>query len=313
MDFQVTAGSATYLPKELINEVIDLIVEKTKVAKLIDNRGQFTRLKNEGTFPILDAADEDKVFLVESTADITTLAENSFNIMHPDLKPRELGTYFYLKRAHIKQYSELDLENLYKRKLSEAMGNQVEKICLAGTDGVGAATAAIRIADGIYTIASDAAKCAATKVTFTTNQTQHVLNAVIDGKEGLENYADEDYADDLYIFAGKTFYSGCKKNADKDIIGFDYGEVPELGLKRVPHLDGTPVITRSNISDANAVLVNIKGARAGIRDDVDLDIDWVGKRRAYLNIITYWFDFVWAYLNNSGTNEGLILLEKVAS
>lgn len=313
MNFVIPKGAGSNLPNDMVNEIIDLITEKSRVLTMIAQRGNGYKITNEGTFPVISAADEDKVYLIENTDDITTLTENSFNITHPDLLPRELGTYFYLKKAQIRQYSELQLEELYKRKLTVATGKQAEKIVLAGTDGTGAATAAIRIADGIYTIACDASKCAATKVTYATKQTQEIVNAVIDAKAAVDNYADEEYADDLVIFAGKNFFYGSKKNADKDIIGFDYDTVPSLGLKKVPHIDGTPVFKRSNIGDDNAVLCNIKGARTGFRTDMELDVAWKAERRAYLNIVVYWFDFVWAFLNSSSKSEGLCKIEYAGS
>lgn len=313
MDFLVPAGSATNLPKEMVDEVMTLITEKSKVYKLIVNRGQAYELKNEGTIPVLSEANEDRVYLADGTDDITTLTENSFDINSPDLVVRELASYFYLKKKHQKQYTEIQLEKVYKDKLSTAMAKKLDKIILVGDTSGAGATNADTIADGIHTIAADATLCSATAVTYTTSQTQDIINAVIDGKGNMGAYADEEYADDLFLFASQTFYSSAKKNADKDIIGFDYDDVPELGLRKVPHIDGVPVLRRTNITGEQAVLNNISGARVGYLENIEVDVQWKSERRAWLNVITYWFDFVWAFVNSSSKNEGICLISKSSS
>ena len=40
MDFLIPAGSATNLPKEVIDEVVNLAVEKSKLYQMIEKRDQ---------------------------------------------------------------------------------------------------------------------------------------------------------------------------------------------------------------------------------------------------------------------------------
>lgn len=311
MDFLIPAGGATNLPKELIEEVIQLAEQKSKVYQLIKNRGHNFELLNEGTLPVIGLADEDKVYLTENTTDVTTLSENTFDIKHPDLRPRELGTHAYMKKKHVQQYSALQLENLFKEKLATALAKQVEKITLVGDTSAVGATNPLTIADGIVTIAGDATKAAATPVTYTTSQTQDILNAVIDAKENIGEYSSEDFANDLFIYASSDFYGAVKKNADRDIIGFSIEPVEELGLRSVVHLDGVPVFKRTQLTGEQAVLANMRGAAAGFYgDQMSVDMQWKAELRAYLMVLTFWYDFVWGFVNSSSKLEGIVKISK---
>lgn len=311
MDFLIPAGSATNLPKEMIDEVVNLAIEKAKLYKLIANRDQNKEIVNEGTLPVLGAADVTKVFYVQGTADITDLAEQAFDIITPDLVPKELGNYFYLKAKHIKQYTTLDAEAVYKNKLAEAMSRVVDKIVTSG-DTTATGTSALQVGNGLYTIAAGGAGvCNTTPQSFATSNAQTILNTVTDGIEELGEYGSEDYADDLFILGSSTFMSSVRKSADRDYIGYSIEPCEELGLKKCVHLHGIPVLRRTNISGEKAVLFNARGAYAGYYgDQMAVDVSWKPARRSYLSVLTFWFDFQWAFLDSSAKADGLVLIQK---
>jgi hypothetical protein len=308
MDFVIPAGSATNLPKEMVDAIVKEAVEKSIVLKLIDKRSQLIEVANEKTLPVLGAADVSKVYRLDTTSDITTLTENDFSIKTPDLEPIEMGTYIRLKRKQAEQYPALQLDNLFKGMISEAIARSGDRIAIIGDTGAVGATNALSIADGIATLAEN--DCANSPVEYSTSNAQAVLDAVAEGLNDMGLYGDEEYLPDLVLFASPDFKTACQKSADKDVIGYEIADYAPLGLRNVIFLHGVPVIKRSNITGEKAVLTNLRGAYAGYYGNLEVDVQHEAGRRGDLLVITYWFDFEWALKNNSSDAEGMIVIQK---
>ncbi len=311
MDFVIPAGSAANLPKELVNKIVEDAVEKSLILKMADARDQLIEIVNEGTIPVIGEEDLDKVYRIDNTADITDLTEMSFDIKSPDLAPVEMGTYIYLKKKQVAQYPELKLDQLFRNKIARAIARTADKVALKG-DTDESATDPLSIADGIEKLALTA-NCANAPVEYTSSNSQSVLDAVAEAQEDLGVYGEQEMIEDLVIFASSAFVASAKTSADKNIIGFSIEDVPALGLKRVVHIHGIPVIRRLNISGEKAVLANIKGAFAGYYGNIEVDVEHKAGRRADLLVVTYWFDYVWALVNGSGKSEGLVTIQKASS
>ena len=312
MDFLIPAGSATSLPKELVDKIVHDAIEKSLILRMVDSRDQMIEIVNEGTIPVIGEEDLDKVYRIDNTADITTLNEMSFDIKSPDLEPVELGTYLHLKKKQIAQYPELKLDTLFRNKISRAIARTADKISLKGDITTVGATAPLGIADGIEKLANSA-NAANSPVEYSTSNSQNVLDAVAEAQQDLGVYGADEEIEDLFMFASSDFVTASKKSADKNMIGYDVEDVPSLGLKKVVHIHGIPVIRRLNITGEKAILGNIKGAFAGYYGNVEVDVEHKAGRRADLLVVTFWFDFVWAYINGSNKSEGLITIQKASS
>ena len=310
MDFLIPAGSSANLPKELVDEIVKLAIEKSIVVKLLKNRNRYIEVVNEATVPAVGAFDLDYVYRTQGTDDITDLTENSFSIKHPDLNPQEIGTYTYLKKKQIAQYKKLELENLFKNGIATAIGRVEDKLALAGTYSASPGTDALKIADGIVTIAEDATKCALTPVTYSTSTSQNIVDAVNDALAELDAYAEDEELNNLVIFCSKDFWKASKKSADKDIIGFDLEVVPELGTTKRPLIHGVPLIKRSAITGEKAVLVNLKSMFLGYYGNIAVEVDYKVERSSYLYVIKHWIDFKIGTINSNDKAEGLILIQK---
>lgn len=312
MDFVIPAGSAANLPKELVNKIVDLAVEKSIMLQLTKNRDQMIEVVNEGTVPVIGEEDLDKVYRIDGTTDITTLTEMDFDIQSPDLFPVEFGTFIYLKRKQVEQYPELKLDSLFQNKISRAIARTADKISIVGDTGAVGATNPLTIADGISTIAGDAAKCATTALTYTSSNAQGVLDVVAQAKNDIGVYGDAEFAKDLYIFCSADFETACRKSANKNYVGLEIKKAAELGLEEVVHLHGIPVIKRANISGEKAILANIRGAFTGFYGKLEVDIEHKAGRRADLLVITYWFDYKWTLLNSSAKALGMVEISKTS-
>lgn len=312
MDFVIPAGSATNLPKELVNKIVEDAIEKSLVLKLVDSRDQLIEIANEGTIPVIGEEDLDKVYRIDNTADITTLGEMSFDIKSPDLEPVELGTYIYLKKKQVEQYPELKLDQLFRNKISRAIARTADKIALKGDTTAVGSTNPLNVADGVEKLALTA-NCANAPVEYTTSNSQNVLDAVAEAQNDLGVYGADEAIEDLVIFASSDFVSAAKKSADKNMVGYEIMDVPALGLRQVVHVHGIPVIRRLNITGEKAVLANMKGAFAGYYGNIEVDVEHKAGRRADLLVVTYWFDFVWAFVNGSNKSEGLVTIQKASS
>lgn len=312
MDFLIPAGSAVNLPKELVNKIVEDAIEKSLVLRLVDARDQMIEIVNEGTIPVIGEEDLDKVYRIDNTADITTLNEMAFDIKSPDLEPVELGTYIYLKKKQVAQYAELQLDKLFRNKISRAIARTADKIALKGDTNAAGATNPLNIADGIEKLALEA-NCANAPVEYTTSNAQNVLDAVAEAQNDLGVYGADESIEDLVIFASAAFVTAAKKSADKNMIGYEIMDVPTLGLKQVVHIHGIPVIRRLNMTGEKAVLANVKGAFAGYYGNIEVDVEHKAGRRADLLVVTYWFDFVWAFINGSNKSEGLVTIQKANS
>jgi hypothetical protein len=312
MDFLIPAGSATNLPKELVNKIVEDAIEKSLVLKLVDARDQLIEIANEGTIPVIGEEDLDKVYRIDNTADITELTEMAFDIKSPDLEPVELGTYIYLKKKQVEQYPELKLDQLFRNKISRAIARTADKIALKGdTDAVGV-TNPLNISDGIEKLAL-MANCANAPVEYTASNSQNVLDAVAEAQNDLGVYGADEAIEDLVIFASSDFVSAAKKSADKNMVGYEIMDVPALGLRQVVHVHGIPVIRRLNITGEKAILANMKGQFAGYYGNIEVDVEHKAGRRADLLVVTYWFDTVWAFVNGSNKSEGLVTIQKASS
>lgn len=307
MDFLIPAGSATNLPKELVNKIVEEAIESSVILKMVNSRGQMIEIVNEGTVPVIGEEDLDKVYRIDNTADITTLNEMAFDIKSPDLAPVELGTYIYLKAKQVKQYPTLQLETLFRNKISRAIARTADKIALKGDTGASGATNPLTITDGIEVLCEDAA---ATTVEYTTSNAQNILDAAAEAENNLGVYGEEESKEDLVYFASPNFLAAAKKSADKNIIGYDIDDVPALGLKNVVHLHGVPVIKRMLLTGEKAILTNISGAFAGYYGNIEVDVEHKAGRRADLLVVTYWFDFKWALTDGSDKNMGLCVVQK---
>jgi hypothetical protein len=312
MDFVIPAGSATNLPKELVDKIVHDAIEKSLVLRMVDSRDQLIEIVNEGTIPVIGEEDLDKVYRIDNTADITTLTEMSFDIKSPDLEPVELGTYIYLKKKQVAQYPELKLDQLFRNKISRAIARTADKIALKGDTGAAGATNTLTIADGIEKLANTA-NAANSPVEYTTSNAQNILDAVAEAQNDLGVYGSEEDVEDLVLLGSADFVTAAKKSADKDMVGYDIDDVPALGLRRVVHIHGIPLIRRLNITGEKAILANMKGAFAGYYGNIEVDVEHKAGRRADLLVVTYWFDFVWAYVNGSNKSEGLITVQKASS
>lgn len=312
MDFVIPAGSATNLPKELVDKIVEDAIEKSLVLKLVDARDQLIEIVNEGTIPVIGEEDLDKVYRIDNTADITTLTEMSFDIKSPDLEPVELGTYIYLKKKQVAQYPELKLNQLFRNKISRAIARTADKIALKGDTTAVGATNPLNVADGIEKLALTA-NCANAPVEYTTSNSQNILDAVAEAQNALGVYGADEAIEDLVIFASADFVTAAKKSADKNMVGYEIMDVPALGLRQVVHVHGIPVIRRLNITGEKAVLGNMKGAFAGYYGNIEVDVEHKAGRRADLLVVTYWFDFVWAFVNGSNKSEGLVTIQKASS
>lgn len=309
MDFLIPAGSATNLPKELVNQIVEDAVEKSVILSMVNARGQFIEIVNEGTVPVIGEESLDRVYRIDNTADITTLNEMTFDIKSPDLAPVELGTYIYLKTKQVRQYPTLQLENLFRSKISRAIARTADKIAIKGDTTIVGATNPLNITDGIEKLAG-ASEAEAAPVSYSTSNAQNILDAVADAQNALGLYGEEEDREDLVIFASPNFYSACKKSASKDFIGYSIEDVPALGLKDVVHLHGIPVIKRILLTGEKAVLANMKGAFAGYYGNIEADVEHKAGRRADLLVVTYWFDFKWALTSGDGDFNGLVTIQK---
>ena len=311
MDWKIPDNGGSYLPKDIAKQVVDLAVEKSLVLKLVDSFGGVLDVLNEKTIVVTGSADDSKLYYTEATSDITTLTENSVGLKGALLAPKELGGWFFLSDKDIRRYKAIgNLDDLVKNKMAASMARTLQKIALVG-DTTKSGTDPLQIANGIYTIANSASLRNTAPVTFSDENTQGIVNAVIDAKAALEAYAEDN--DNLVIFAGKTFYANAKKNASTLVIGFDLLDYPRLGLKRIVHIDGTPVIQRLDISDKDAVLCDFRGAKVGYETTMKIEPDRKPGKRGYDNVITVTADFKWAYVNASDKMEGLVLIQDIAS
>lgn len=311
MDFLIPAGSATNLPKELVNKIVEEAVEKSIVLRMVESRGQFIEIVNEGTVPVIGEEQLDKVYRIDNTADITTLTEMDFDIKSPDLAPVELGTYIYLKAKQVKQYPTLQLETLFRSKISKAIARTADKIALKGDTGAVGATNPLSVADGMEVL-SASGTAAADPVGYTTSNAQAILDAVAEAQNDLGVYGEEEDKENLVIFASADFLAACKKSADKQMVGYDLEDVPALGLKNVVHLHGIPVIKRMLLTGEQAILVNMSGAFAGYFGNIEADVEHKAGRRADLLVVTYWFDFKWALTNGEGETAGMVQIRKTS-
>jgi len=312
MDFVIPAGSATNLPKELVDKIVEDAIEKSLVLRLVSAKDQMIEIVNEGTIPVIGEEDLDKVYRIDNTADITTLTEMAFDIKSPDLEPVELGTYIYLKKKQIAQYPELKLDTLFRNKISRAIARTADKIALKGDTLASGATNPLNVADGIEKLALSA-NCANTPVEYSTSDAQDILDTVAEAQEDLGVYGADEEIENLVVFASSAFVTAAKKSANKEMVGYEIMDVPALGLKQVVHVHGIPVIRRLNITGEKAVLANMKGAFAGYYGNIEVDVEHKAGRRADLLVVTYWFDFVWAYVNGSAKSEGLVTIQKASS
>ncbi len=311
MDFLIPAGSATNLPKELVNKIVNEAVEKSVVLRMVESRGQFIEIVNEGTVPVIGEEQLDKVYRIDNTADITTLTEMDFDIKSPDLAPVELGTYIYLKAKQVKQYPTLQLENLFRSKISKAIARTADKIALKGDLTAVGATNPLSVADGLEVL-SASGTAAADPVGYTTSNAQNILDAVSEAQNDLGVYGEEEDKEDLVIFASADFLAAAKKSADKNMVGYDIEDVPAMGLRNVVHLHGIPVIKRMLLTGEQAILVNMAGAFAGYFGNIEADVEHKAGRRADLLVVTYWFDFKWALTNGSGETAGMVQIRKTS-
>ena len=310
MDFLIPAGSATNLPKEIVDEIAKLATEKAVLLKLLDNRNRVIEVLNEGTIPAIGAFDLDKFFRTEGTDDITTLTEASFSIQHPDLKPQEIGAYTYLKKKQIDQYKQLNLEKLFKNGLADGIGRAVEKLILVGQYSDTPGTDYLKIADGIVTIAEDSTKCALSPITYTESKSQAVADAVMDALVDLGAYADDEEISNLLLICSPDFYAAAQKSADRDIVGFELDVVPELGKGKRPLIHGIPLLKRSAITGEKAILVNLKSLFVGYYGKIEVEAQYKVERSAYLYVIKFWVDFKVGTINSDGKAEGLIEIKK---
>jgi len=312
MDFLIPAGSATNLPKELVNKIVEDAIEKSLILKLVDDRDQMIEIVNEGTIPVIGEEDLDKVYRLDNTADITTLTEMSFDIKSPDLEPVEMGTYIYLKKKQVQQYNELKLDQLFRNKISRAIARTADKIALKGDTGAVGATNPLNIADGIEKLALTA-NCANAPVEYSTSNSQNVLDAVAEAQNDLGAYGADESIEDLVIFGSAAFVGAAKKSADKNMVGYEIMDVPALGLRQVVHVHGIPVIRRLNITGEKAILANVKGLFVGYYGNIEVDVEHKAGRRADLMVVTYWYDNVWAFVNGSNKSEGMVTIQKASS
>lgn len=312
MDFLIPAGSATNLPKELVDKIVEDAIEKSLVLRMVDSRDQLIEIVNEGTIPVIGEEDLDKVYRLDNTADITTLTEMAFDIKSPDLEPVELGTYIYLKKKQVAQYPELKLDQLFRNKISRAIARTADKIALKGDTLAAGATNPLNIADGIEKLANTA-NAANAPVEYTSSNAQNILDAVAEAQQDLGVYGSEEDMEDLILLGSSDFVTASKKSASKEMVGYDIEDVPALGLRRVVHIHGIPLVRRLNISGEKAILANMKGLFAGYYGNIEVDVEHKAGRRADLLVVTYWFDLVWAYVNGSNKSEGLITIQKASS
>lgn len=312
MEFVIPAGSAANLPKEMVDKIVDLAVEKSVVLQLTKNRGQMIEVVNEGTIPVLGAEDLDKVYRIDGTSDITTLTEMDFDIQSPDLFPVELGTYITLKKKQVAQYPALKLNELFRNRISRAIARTADKIAIIGDTTIVGSTNPLNISNGIATIAASASLCATTALTYTSSDTQAVLNIVAEARNAIGVYGDAEYAKDLVLFASADFETACRVSANKNYVGFELKPMPELGLSDIVYLHGIPVVKRANITGEKAVLANIMGAFTGYFGKLDVDVEHKAGQRADLLVITYWFDYKWSLINSSGKALGLVEISKTS-
>lgn len=311
MTFQIPDTGGSYLPKDVSKKIVNLAVEKSLVLKLISQRGNVIDALNEKTIPVLASADDSKIFYTNDTADLDTLDEASIGMKGALLAPKELGGRFFLSDKDIRRFKVVgNLDDIVQGKIADSLARVLEKIALVG-DTTKTGTDPLRVADGMYTIANSSLLRATTPVTFSDENTQGIVNAVVDAKAALTPYSDNN--DNLIIFAGKTFYANAKKNASTLVVGFDLLDYAPLGLKRIVFVDGTPVIQRSNISDKDAVLVDIRGGYVAYETQIKIEPIRRPNKRGYDNYLTVYTDYKWAYVNGSDKNEGLILIQDIAS
>lgn len=310
MNFVIPAGSSANLPKEMIKQIVTEAVEKSVMLKLIDVRGQMVELLNEGTLPVLGEDALDKVYRLDTTADITALTENDFTIKTPDLAPVEMGTFMRLKVKQLKQYPELELETLFKTKMSRAIGRSVDYLITNGDTTAVGATNYLNIADGVVALATAGA---VTAVNYTTSESDDVCDAVIAAKEDLGAYGDDEYAEDLVLLASSDFAAAARKQATKDNPAYEIADYAPLGLKKIVFVHGIPIVVRRNITGEKAILANMKGAFAGYYGDMmEVDMEHEAGRRDDLLVLTWYFDFKWAFLNSSSEAEGMVLIQKAS-
>lgn len=309
MDFLIPAGSATNLPKELVDKIVHDAVEKSLILRMCESRGQFIEIVNEGTVPVIGEESLDRVYRIDNTADITTLNEMTFDVKSPDLAPVELGTYIYLKSKQVKQYPQLQLENLFRNKIARAIARTADKIAVKGDTTAVGATNPLSVTDGIEKLAASG-NAEATPVSYSTSNASNILDAVAEAQNSLGVYGEEEDKENLVIFASPDFLAAAKKSADKNMVGYDIEDVPALGLKNVVHLHGIPVVKRILLTGEKAILANMSGAFAGYFGNIEADVEHKAGRRADLLVVTYWFDFKWALTSGDGDYNGLVTIQK---
>lgn len=312
MDFIIPAGSAANLPKELVDQIVEEAIEKSLILRMVSAKGQMVEIVNEGTIPVIGHGDLDKVYRLDNTADITTLTEMSFDIKSPDLEPVEMGTYIRLKKKHVAQYADLKLDQLFRERISSAISNAADRIALKGDTDAAGVTNPLNIADGIEKLAG-AANAAAAPVEFSTSDASGILDAVADAQEAIGLYGADEQLDNLVIFASSQFVASARKSANKNMVGYDIMDVPALGLRRVVHVHGIPVIRRLQLTGEKAVLANIKGQFVGYYGKIEVDAEHEAARRGDLLVVTYWYDSCWALVNGSNKAEGLVTIQKASS
>jgi hypothetical protein len=313
MDFLIPAGSSTNLPKEVVDRIVENAVEGSVVMKLLKNRDQLIPIANEGTIPVIGAEDLTKIYRLDGTDDITDLTEQSMSIKTPDLAPIEIGHYLRLKDKQVKQYPGLKLEQFVERRMSRGLSRAIESLVVKGDTDAAGSTNLLNIADGIAVIAADSSLVGTTAIEYATSEADDILDAVSDGVEELGAYGDESNANDLFIFASSDFMGACRKAASKDFIGYTIEPCVELGLQKVVHLHGIPVLKRSDITGEKSVLCNLKGAFVGYFDNIGWEKQREAGRRGNLYVVTYWIDFKWAFLNSSSKAEGIVQIGKASS
>lgn len=311
MDFLIPAGSGTNLPKEIIDKLVQIAVEKSVVLNLADKRNNLIEVVNEGTVPVVGAEDLTKFYRVDNTADVTTLNESTYNIQSPDLLPIETAAWTRIKKKQIQQYPKLQIDKLFKDRLSRGIARLADSVALIGDLTAVGATNALNIANGIATIAASGSLNASTAVTYSSSNASAVLNAVAEAVENLGVYGGDEYIEDLVIFGSSNFVKACKTSADKDYIGYEIADYAPLNLKKVVFLHSIPVLRRLDLTGEQAILANALGITCGyFGDKMEIDVEHEAGRRGDLMVITFWFDFKWTLLNSSTKALGLVKISK---
>jgi hypothetical protein len=218
----------------------------------------------------------------------------------------------YLKRKQVAQYPELALEKMFRDKISSAISRTADKLALKGDTTAVGATNVLSITNGLE-ILSNVTHASNAPVEYSNSNSTSVLDALAEAQEDIGVYGSDEEIENLVIFASSSFVKAAKTAASKDYVGYEIMDVPALGLKQVVHLHGIPVIRRLNLTGEKAILCNTKGMFVGYYGDIAVDVEHKAGRRADLLVMTYWFDFKWAFLNSSSKSEGLITIQKASS